>query len=90
VREKCARDEPFVDADEYDYTCEEHPSGCYVVFKAPGVEYHERPAFRRPPAPGAVEAESFDAQIEAAHAQVRALLLQREREHNIAYERGMN
>jgi hypothetical protein len=53
-------------ADEfYDDTCLQHPTGCHMRMLGVGQEYHDRPAYRYPPLPGQLEAEAFDALIEA-------------------------
>lgn len=76
------------DNDFYEDWCEEHPLGCHVELIAPGVEYHQRPAYSRPPAPGALEAQEYDQQIIDADTAAMILRINRQLDHDAAYAKG--
>jgi hypothetical protein len=74
--------------DLYEDTCEQHPTGCSVVIVAPGVEFHEKPAYKRAANPGALEAEAFDDEIALAEAHLIDLRTKRKKAHDDAYATG--
>jgi hypothetical protein len=86
----CHSSESAPDSEFYEDTCEDHRSGCHVEFLEPGVEFHPYPAYKRPPVPGALEAEIFDEQIIDAEQHVLDLRAARTKAHNDAYRAGMN
>lgn len=90
MRTVCGRANDPRGEDIYDDTCARHPAGCHVQVVAPGVEFHETPAYAKKPAPGAVEAESLDAEIELHDTTIAKLRVQRQVVHDEAYAKGMN
>lgn len=86
MRDTCA--DIDVDAEAYDDTCRTHPNGCHVQRMAPGVEFHPHPAFKSAPAPGALEAEAFERDIEESDRRLVQLRANRLTAHNNAYRDG--
>lgn len=86
MRNVCGLNDDPRSGDTYDDTCANHPNGCHVRLLSPGVEFHETPAYAHPPMPGALEAESFDAQIEQADLVAKSLRISRQQAHDERYK----
>ena len=86
----CGQTEDRRSDEFYEDTCELHPFGCHTRVVALGVEVHDTPAYKRPPTPGALEAEAFAPEIAETEMKLLALRVNRQLAHDEAFQRGAN
>lgn len=63
----------------YEDTCSDHPNGCHAVALSRDSYRHDTPAYKRPPAPGSLDAESYDALVVNYESQAQAMRVARQK-----------